>query len=601
MKKLFRMTFIIFLLLHSLSFAIEQTAENKKNNVPDEQQTLSNIDEIARKVANLFPKVEGKILSLNGNMVSINIGSKNGISQGIRLGIFREGKEFFHPVSKQLMGRFETPIGIIEVKEVNEDSASCLILEKKDEPKIGDKVRITSGKIVIALILSDKIEKNTAANIYDAFEDTGRFRIVEDEKIMTVLKKEGIKSLGLDKEEEIKRVGKDLNAEGIVFLDIKTTAKGPYLKAEFVHAFDGKHLGSYDAIITLSEKKEIELPLPERKDYWKSFDFDYKARLMGIGDLDGDGKNEIVISDGTKIRIYRFESSNLFEIWADKGNAADNHIAIDVADINGDGKAEIFVTNYGDNLRSFVIEFREGGYERIWNNVPLFFRIIGIPGGGRSLIAKDPNGNINEYTYSEGKYIKGKPLRLPPDIDIYGFAFVDWDKTGSAMVLAIDENDYLNLYNKDGEKIWRSKERYGGYSLFYERAGSLPFEKTERVMARGRIIIRDYGDEGRQKAIVFRNVPLTYLFREFRGYSTSDVMWLTWNGFDMAEEWRIGKIDGFVADYAIGDITNTGKEILCLLMNPTIRIIGGKSVRMPGLGDVISGKSYLLLYNFPRR
>jgi len=578
------------------SFAIDNTEEMvRRDELPS-----SGIDEVVRKIVSLFPKVEGKILSVDKDILIVNLGTRNGVFPDMRLTLFREGKEFFHPITKVALGRFERNLGLIEIKEVMEETSRGIILEQKEEIRDGDKVRITSGRIGIALISTERVDKDILGSFSEALEGTNRFRIIEDEKVKAVIEREGLKGIGVERGEDIKRLGRILDVEVMAFLDLKTTTKGPLLTTTIIHTFDGKSVRSYDALVTTTVKGDMGFPLPKRKDYWKSFDFDYKARLLGIGDLDGDGKREIVISDGTKVRVYRFEDSALVEIWADKGNTGDNHIAIDVSDINRDGRAEVFVTNYGDSLRSFVIGYIDGHYKRIWDNIPLFFRVIDIPGRGETLIAQGLDGKVYEYEYSTkgGGYIKGRPLRLPPEIDIYGFAFVDWEGEGSYNILVIDDDDYLNLYNPEGIKIWKSKEHYGGYALSFERPTLMTGEKTERVKVKGRIIV--YEERGRKKAIVIRNIPLTYLFREFRGYKDSEVICLSWSGSEMVEEWRIGRIDGFIADYGVGDLTNTGKESLFLLMNPTIRIIGGKSIRMPGLGDVLSGKSYLLLYSLPK-
>jgi hypothetical protein len=592
MKNFLKITLIAFLILGSYTFA--DNAEETPLQSPS-----AGLDEIAKGMASLFPKVEGKVLSVEENTIGIDIGTRNGILPQMRLTIFREGEEFFHPITKAVMGRFEINLGLLEIKEVMEETSVGLILEGREGIKTGDKVRITSGRIRMAVVLAEGVDKDKVGAFYEALETTGRFRVIEDEKVKASMGKEGFKTL--ESKDVIKRLGKTLDVEGMVFLEIRPTPKGPFLKADLLHTFDGKSLGTYEAFIPFFEKKDIELPLPVRKDYWKAFDFNYKARLLGVGDLDGDGRREIVISDGARLRIYRFEGSDLSEIWADKDNYTDNHIALDVADINRDGKAEVFVTNYGDSLRSFVIEYRDGGYKRIWDKVPLFFRVLTIPKKGETLIAQGLEGDIFEYSSKEGEYIKGNSLKLPltgSGVDIYGFTFVDWERKGFYQILFIDEDDYLNLQGLDGEKIWKSKERYGGYALYYERPHWIVEGKMEKVMVKGRIIIK-MAEDRTEMAILIRNIPITYLFREFRGYREAEVICLSWNGSEMIGEWRVGKIDGFIADYGVGDITNTGKENLFLLMNPTL--MAGKSILMPGLWDVISGKSRLILYHLPKR
>lgn len=603
MKGLLKIIFVAFVILgfstvHSSPSTTEQIIDKGDQTTSNGEQSFSGLDETATKIASLFPTVEGKILSTEGNTVRIHLGKRNGISSQMRLAIIREGKEFFHPVTKVVMGRFETSLGLLEIKEVMEETSLGLIIEQKEEIKIGDMVRITSGRIRVAFIFSEGTDRDTLVAFYEALEGTGRFRILEDEKVTVAMEKDGLKKIDTEAKEEIKRLGRALDLEGIIFLEIRPTHQGAFFKADLIHTFDGNHLGTYEAFAPSYQKKDVEFPLPERRDYWKAFDFDYRARLLGVGDLDGDGRSEIVTSDGTRIRIYRFEDSNLVEVWSDKDSKGDNHIAIDVADINRDGKAEIFITNYGDSLNSFVIEYRDNDYKRIWDKVPLFFRVTNIPGKGETLLAQGLDGNTHEYFSKERGYIKGNSIKLPASVEIYGFTFVDWGERGHYQILSIDEDDYLNLYSSDGERMWRSKDRYGGYVLSFERPHWIIENKMEKVRIKGRIITRDYGD-GRQKAITIRNIPITYIFRDFRGYKEAEVFSFSWNGSEIVEEWRIDKLNGFIADYGVGDLAGNGKENLCLILNHTL--MAGKSILMPGLRDVISGKSRLLLYNLPKR
>lgn len=606
MKSLIKIFLVVFLTLgfYSVRFPLSFAEQNRKIDdltALNGEQPTADINETVRRITSLFPKAEGKILSIEDNIVRINLGKKNGITTQIRLTVFREGKEFFHPVTKVVMGRYEIPLSLLEIKEVGEETSLGVILDKKESIKIEDKVRITSGRIRLAFLFREGTDRDAVSAFYESLEGSGRFNILDDEKVRAVIGKDILSSIQdkkIEAKDEIKKLGKALEVEGIIFLDARPNPKGSLLKANLIHTFDGKSLGTYEVLIPVSQKQEFEFPLPVRRDYWRSFDFDYKARLMGIGDLDGDGKKEIVISDGTRIRIYRIEDYNLSEIWSDKERTKDNHINIDIADINRNGKPEIYVTNHDDYLNSFVIEYRDGEYRRIWDKVPLFFRVMNIPGKGETLIAQDLDDNIHEYSSKEDRYVKGNPLKLPPGIEIYGFAFVDWGKNGYYQLLYIDEDDYLNLYTLDGIKLWRSKDRYGGYVLSFERTHWTVEKKIEKVKVKGRIIVRDYPEENRQKAVIIKNIPLTYFFVEFKGYREAEVACLNWNGSDMVSEWRIGKIEGFIADYGVGDLTNTGKDNLFLLMNPTI--VGGKFILKQGLFDTLSGKSRLLLYHFPK-
>ncbi|NIQ01642.1 MAG: hypothetical protein GWM98_15735, partial [Nitrospinaceae bacterium] len=58
---------------------------------------------------------------------------------------------------------------------------------------------------------------------------------------------------------------------------------------------------------------------------------------------------------------------------------ANRFLAVDVGDINENGRDEIFVTNQvGQNLKSFALEIvpRQKTLRQTWKDVNLYFRII---------------------------------------------------------------------------------------------------------------------------------------------------------------------------------------------------------------------------------
>ena len=74
-----------------------------------------------------------------------------------------------------------------------------------------------------------------------------------------------------------------------------------------------------------------------------------------VGDLDGDGKNEYVLIDHYRIMVYKLKKGKLRKIQQMRTQKGINRLlGVDVGDINGNGRDEIFVTNWkGDKLESF--------------------------------------------------------------------------------------------------------------------------------------------------------------------------------------------------------------------------------------------------------
>ena len=77
---------------------------------------------------------------------------------------------------------------------------------------------------------------------------------------------------------------------------------------------------------------------------------------IAIGDINGDGVNDIVTSDNDNDKIYLYLMNKNGSMLSQSAITSGNHqkgIAID--DFNGDGKADIAVCNQADNNISIII------------------------------------------------------------------------------------------------------------------------------------------------------------------------------------------------------------------------------------------------------
>ncbi len=116
----------------------------------------------------------------------------------------------------------------------------------------------------------------------------------------------------------------------------------------------GGKKGTLTSVIN-SEFINAPEPLINRKDFWMSQTIPTEFKGMDIGDVNGDGLNEVVAIDKNNVYIYQKKGNELKLLEKIAGKSYDNYIAVDVADINKDGKKQIFVTSLNDTLLdSFV-------------------------------------------------------------------------------------------------------------------------------------------------------------------------------------------------------------------------------------------------------
>jgi hypothetical protein len=175
------------------------------------------------------------------------------------------------------------------------------------------------------------------------------------------------------------------------------------------------------------------------------------------------------------VMIFRLVDNKLKRIAQVKTSVNGNYfLGVDVGDINGNGRDEIFVTNQQDqNLKSFVLETEPGrkGLRTLWKDVNLYFRILRPFGAKPQLISQKPgfrdpfHGPIRTIEYHDGGYHEAEKLRLPSkygmDIILYGLTQTDLNQDGTNETIILDSEYILKVYSANGNLIVKSNDYYG--------------------------------------------------------------------------------------------------------------------------------------------
>src|SRR5688572_10245874 len=117
-------------------------------------QVSRSLERIATEMVDLFPKVEGDVVKVEGNQVFITLGASDNMREGMTLSVVRKGDEFKHPLTGAVLGRFEDELGVLVVSKVSEAYSSGPVRLTKSNVNVrtGDRVRITKGKIPVAVL-----------------------------------------------------------------------------------------------------------------------------------------------------------------------------------------------------------------------------------------------------------------------------------------------------------------------------------------------------------------------------------------------------------------------------------------------------------------
>jgi len=84
-------------------------------------ETIENlVEQVAVDIYNDLPLVEGIVMAVEEDQIILSIGSNVGVRKGTKCVAYKEGKKYYHPVTKEVQGRRVTPLGELIVIQVQE-------------------------------------------------------------------------------------------------------------------------------------------------------------------------------------------------------------------------------------------------------------------------------------------------------------------------------------------------------------------------------------------------------------------------------------------------------------------------------------------------
>jgi len=259
-------------------------------------------------------------------------------------------------------------------------------------------------------------------------------------------------------------------------------------------------------------------------------------------------------SEGREVYLLRERSLHVVrhgtksEELAQTGFGSDEKaLAVDTADLDGDGIPEAYVTvMLGEELASQVWVYRDKKLVRLAKNLPYYFRALGLELYAQQMgRVEDFYGPVLKVKLGKSGYEYTNPIKLPKFGTIFNFnRFKDQDGNDKFVVLHPD--GYLMVFSDSGEELWRSNDKYSGTEVYFTR------DDQERIRFTGSAVRKVFLDQrvtvtGRGELVVPANSG--WVIGNSRNYSKSTIYGFIWNGVALEEQWHTNVSQNYLADY----------------------------------------------------
>ncbi|MBU0673760.1 MAG: VCBS repeat-containing protein [Proteobacteria bacterium] len=290
---------------------------------------------------------------------------------------------------------------------------------------------------------------------------------------------------------------------------------------------------------------------------FRSRQVELDLQAFDVGDVYGPGSPVLVAADKTAIYIYDAIFGELRKAMVLPALSHAKVVALYLADLNGNGRAEIYVCTVSDNVpESFALEWSGASFVTIFERQPWYLRVITLPGRGMVLVGQEGGGF---HPVKDGVYLldrdksgvtRGERIELPSGVNLFDFIKADFTGDGRIETVAVDQDEILHYYDDHGQGLWKSDERYGGTLRYIGQAMGSDDSGGVNLNIPVRMSATDLNGDGRADLVILKNSAAVGagLVKSMMAFAGAKVQILGWNGNGVSVLWTTDEVSEYIQD-----------------------------------------------------